>query len=98
MVLFTSGQFKVRTDDPDLPEEYQASNDYQAIAYSSHSQSFPSLSWTDSYKSLLVGEHLSITVTPKSPCVGKITHYNYVMSSKGRVVRFGTERKLPGSS
>ncbi|XP_070148283.1 complement C5-like [Ovis canadensis] len=88
MVLFTSGQLKVRTDDPDLSEEYQASHDYQAVAYSSRSQSFPSLSWTDSY----------ITVTPKSPCVGKITHYNYVISSKGRAVRFGTERKLPGSS
>nr|XP_031533357.1 complement C5-like isoform X1 [Vicugna pacos] len=93
----TTLEFHVRTDDPDLPEEYQASNDYQAVAYSSRSQSFLSLSWTDSYKSLLVGEYLSITVTPKSPYVDKITHYNYLILSKGRIVHFGKEKKLPGS-
>ncbi|XP_058550309.1 complement C5-like isoform X1 [Neofelis nebulosa] len=94
----TTLEFNVRTDDPDIPEEYQASNDYQAVAYSSHSQSFLSLSWTDSHKSLLVGEHLSITITPKSPYVDKITHYNYLISSKSKIIHFGTEKKLPGSS
>ncbi|GAB5580076.1 complement C3-like [Prionailurus iriomotensis] len=94
----TTLEFNVRTDDPDIPEEYQASNDYQAVAYSSHSQSFLSLSWTDSHKSLLVGEHLSITITPESPYVDKITHYNYLISSKGKIIHFGTEKKLPGSS
>ncbi|KAF5917641.1 hypothetical protein HPG69_013477 [Diceros bicornis minor] len=94
----TTLEFHVKTDDPDLPEEYEASNNYQAVTYSSRSQSFLSLSWTDSYKSLLVGEHLSITITPKSPYVDKITHYNYLVSSKGKIVHFGTEKKLPGSS
>ncbi|XP_062937737.1 complement C5-like [Cynocephalus volans] len=94
----TALEFHVRTDDTDLPEEYQASNDYQAVAYSSPSQSFLSLSWTESYKSLLVGEHLSITITPKSPYVDKITQYNYLISSKGKIVRFGTEKKRLRSS
>ncbi|XP_023400758.1 complement C5-like isoform X2 [Loxodonta africana] len=89
---------KVRTDDPDLSEEYQASNDYQALGYSSHSQNFDSLNWTDSCKDLLVGEHLSITVIPQSPHIDKITHYYYLISSKGKIVHFGTEKKLPGSS
>ncbi|KAM5185833.1 LOW QUALITY PROTEIN: complement C5-like [Callospermophilus lateralis] len=91
-------EFHVRTDDPGLPEEYQASRDYRAVTYSSPSQSFLSLSWADSYKSLLVGEKLSITVTPKSPYVDKIAHYVYLISSKGKIVHFGTEKKLPGSS
>ncbi|KAF0878211.1 CO5 protein, partial [Crocuta crocuta] len=94
----TTLEFNVRTDDPDLPEKYQASNDYQAVTYSSHSQSFLSLSWTDSHKSVRVGEHLSITITPRSPYVDKITHYNYLISSKGKIIHFGTEKKLPGSS
>ncbi|XP_027630371.1 complement C5 [Tupaia chinensis] len=94
----TALEFHVRTDDPDLPEEYQASSDYQAVAYSSHSQSFLSLSWTDGYRSLVVGEHLNIIVTPKSPYVDKITHYSYLISSKGKIVYFGTEKRLPGSS
>lgn len=73
--------FQVRTDDPDLPEQCQARRYYQAVTYSSPSQNFLSLSWTSSYRSLLVGEHLSITVTPESPYVDKIKHYSYLVSS-----------------
>ncbi|XP_055994639.1 complement C5-like [Sorex fumeus] len=90
--------FHVRTAIPDLPAEYQARKEYQAVAYSSHSQSFLSLSWPYSYKTLFVGEILSITITPESPYIDSITHYNYLVSSKGKVVHFGTEKKLPGSS
>ncbi|XP_054988078.1 complement C5-like [Sorex araneus] len=90
--------FHVRTAIPDLPAKYQASKDYEAVAYSSHSHSFLSLSWPDSHKTLFVGKTLSITVTPKSPYVDSITHYNYLVSSKGKVVHFGTEKKLPGKS
>ncbi|XP_054988325.1 complement C5-like [Sorex araneus] len=102
-VIYTSSDvakldFHVKTDDPDLPAEYQASNDYQAVPYSSQSQSFLSLSWPENYKDLVVGEHLDISVTPKSPYVDKITHYNYLISSKGKIVHFGAEKKLPGSS
>ncbi|XP_012929260.1 complement C5-like isoform X3 [Heterocephalus glaber] len=86
---------KIRTDVPYLPENYQTSIDYQAVTYSSPSQSFLSLGWTYSYRSLLVGERLSITVTPKSPYIDKITHYNYLISSKGKIVHFGTEKRIP---
>lgn len=91
-------EFNVRTDDPDLPEENQASNDYQAIAYSSLSQSYLYIDWTENYKPLLVGEHLNIIVTPKSPYIDKITHYNYLILSKGKIVHFGTREKLPDLS
>ncbi|XP_055994560.1 complement C5-like [Sorex fumeus] len=60
--------------------------------------SFLSVSWPDSYKTLFVGRTLSITVTPESPYVDNITHYNYLVSSKGKVVHFGIEKKLPGLS
>ncbi|XP_063115847.1 complement C5-like isoform X2 [Cavia porcellus] len=94
----TALEFHVRTDDPDLPEQCQARRYYQAVTYSSPSQNFLSLSWTSSYRSLLVGEHLSITVTPESPYVDKIKHYSYLISSKGKIVHFGTEKRIPGSS
>nr|XP_054365064.1 complement C5 [Mirounga angustirostris] len=71
-------EFNVRTDDPDLPEENQASKDYQAIAYSSLSQSYLYIDWIENYKPLLVGEYLNIIVTPRSPYIEKITHYNYL--------------------
>ncbi|XP_058380728.1 complement C5 [Diceros bicornis minor] len=91
-------EFNVRTDDPDLPEENQASKDYRAIAYSSLSQSYLYIDWTQNYKTLLVGEHLNIIVTPKSPYIDKITHYNYLILSKGKIIHFGTREKLPDSS
>lgn len=30
---------------------------------------------------MLVGEYLNIIVTPKSPYIDKITHYNYLVST-----------------
>ncbi|XP_066223380.1 complement C5 [Saccopteryx leptura] len=94
----TALEFNVRTDDPDLPEENQASRDYRAVAYSSLSQSYLYIDWTGNYRSLLVGEHLNIIVTPKSPYIDKITHYNFLILSKGKIVHFGTRKKLPDSS
>ncbi|XP_062938108.1 complement C5 isoform X2 [Cynocephalus volans] len=90
--------FHVKTDAPDLPEKNQASKNYQAIAYSSLSQSYLYIDWTGTYKPLLVGEHLNIIVTPKSPYIGNITHYNYLILSKGKIIHFGTREKLPDSS
>ncbi|XP_043309645.1 complement C5 [Cervus canadensis] len=91
-------EFNVKTNDPDLPEENQASKDYRAIAYSSLSQSYLYIDWTENYKHLLVGEHLNIVVTPRSPYIDKITHYNYLVLSKGKIVHFGTRDKLSDSA
>ncbi|XP_012519839.1 PREDICTED: complement C5 [Propithecus coquereli] len=91
-------EFCVKTDASDLPEENQASKCYQAIAYSSLSQSYLYIDWTENHKALLVGEHLNIIVTPKSPYIDKITHYNYLILSKGKIIHFGTREKLSDSS
>lgn len=72
---------QVQTDVPDLPEENQAQEDYYAVAYSSLSESYLYIDWTENYKALLVGEYLNIIVTPKSPYIDKITHYNYLVRS-----------------
>ncbi|XP_073907214.1 complement C5 [Castor canadensis] len=94
----TALEFYIRTDAPDLPEDNQASKDYRAITYSSHSQSYLYIDWTENYKALLVGENMNIIVTPKSPYIDKITHYNYLILSKGKIVHFGTREKLLDSS
>ncbi|XP_045419008.1 complement C5 isoform X4 [Lemur catta] len=91
-------EFCVKTDASDLPEENQASRCYQATAYSSLSQSYLYIDWTENHEALLVGEHLNIIVTPKSPYIDKITHYNYLILSKGKIIHFGTREKLPDSS
>ncbi|KAK7802507.1 hypothetical protein U0070_018246, partial [Myodes glareolus] len=86
--------FNVKTDVPELPEENQASKEYQAITYSSLSQSYIYIAWTENYKPMLVGEFLNIIVTPKSPYIDKITHYNYLILSKGKIVQYGTKEKV----
>lgn len=83
-VGFRNFPFQVKTDASELPEEYQASKEYQAIAYSSLSQSYIYIAWTENYKPMLVGEFLNIIVTPKSPYIDKITHYNYLVSTMMR--------------
>ncbi|KAM7316887.1 hypothetical protein ACRRTK_024618 [Alexandromys fortis] len=94
----TALHFNVKTDVPELPEENQASKEYQAITYSSLSQSYIYIAWTENYKPMFVGEFLNIIVTPKSPYIDKITHYNYLILSKGKIVQYGTKEKLLYSS
>ncbi|EHB01834.1 Complement C5, partial [Heterocephalus glaber] len=89
---------KVKTNVTDLPEENQAGKHYRAIPYSSVSQSYLSIDWTENSKALLVGEYLNITFAAKSPYSHKITHYNYFILSKGKIIQFGTKEKIPGSS
>nr|XP_004662810.2 complement C5 [Jaculus jaculus] len=94
----TALEFSVKTDTPELPEENEASKEYRAVAYTSLSQSYLYIDWTANYKPILVGEFLNIIVTPKSPYIDKITHYNYLIISKGKIVHFGTREKLLYSS
>uniref|UniRef100_A0A8C6RI27 Hemolytic complement n=1 Tax=Nannospalax galili TaxID=1026970 RepID=A0A8C6RI27_NANGA len=94
----TALEFYVKTDAPELPEENQASKDYRAVAYSSLSQSYLYIGWSENYKPMLVGEYLNIIVTPKSPYTDKITHYNYLILSKGKIIHYGTREKLQYSS
>ncbi|XP_051022288.1 complement C5 [Acomys russatus] len=91
-------KFDVRTDAPELPEENQASQEYEAITYSSLSQSYIYIAWTENYRPMRVGEYLNIIVTPKSPYIDKITHYNYLILSKGKIVQYGTREKFLDSS
>ncbi|XP_031225832.1 complement C5 [Mastomys coucha] len=94
----TALKFEVKTDASELPEENQASQEYEAISYSSLSGSYIYIAWTENYKPMLVGEYLNIIVTPKSPYIDKITHYNYLILSKGKIVQYGTKEKLLYSS
>ncbi|XP_072487882.1 complement C5 [Notamacropus eugenii] len=90
----TTLEFNVRTEDPNLPEENQAFREYRAVAYSSLSKSYLYIDWTENFKPLLVGDHLSITVKPKSPYIDEIAFYSYLVLSKGKIVDFGTREKL----
>ncbi|NWY61327.1 CO5 protein, partial [Chionis minor] len=87
-------EFQVKTADPRLSDENQASKTYEAKAYSSLSQSYLYIDWTSNHKILEVGDFININVYPHSHYIHKIHHYSYLILSKGKIVTFGTQKRI----
>lgn len=73
--------FQVKTADPRLSDENQASKTYEAKAYSSLSQSYLYIDWASNHKMLEVGDVININVYPHSQYSHKIQHYSYLVSN-----------------
>uniref|UniRef100_A0A8C8A813 Complement C5 n=1 Tax=Otus sunia TaxID=257818 RepID=A0A8C8A813_9STRI len=86
--------FQVKTADPHLSDENQASKTYEAKAYSSLSQSYLYIGWASNHKILQVGDLININVYPHSQYIHKIHHYSYLITSKGKIVSFGTQDRI----
>ncbi|XP_070614673.1 complement C5 [Erythrolamprus reginae] len=91
-------EFKITTADTSLPEENQASETYEAKSYVSLSGSYLYISWASDHRVLQVGETLQIKVHPASHYIEKILHYSYLILSKGKIIKYGTENKIKGLS
>ncbi|KAF2987216.1 hypothetical protein EK904_010218, partial [Melospiza melodia maxima] len=87
-------EFQVKTADPHLSDENQASKSYEARAYSSLSQSYLYIDWASNHKTLEVGDVININVYPQSHYIDKIHHYSYLITSKGKTVSFGTQERI----
>ncbi|NXL30452.1 CO5 protein, partial [Glaucidium brasilianum] len=87
-------EFQVKTADPRLSDENQASKTYEAKAYSSLSQSYLYIGWASNHKILQVGDLININVYPHSQYIHKIHHYSYLITSKGKIVSFGTQERI----
>ncbi|KAK2515028.1 hypothetical protein Q9233_014640 [Columba guinea] len=87
-------EFQVKTADPHLSDENQASKTYEAKAYSSLSQSYLYIDWASNHKILEVGDFININVYPHSRYIHKIHHYSYLITSKGKIVSFGTQKRM----
>ncbi|OWK61377.1 Complement C5 [Lonchura striata] len=87
-------EFQVKTADPHLSDENQASKNYEAKAYSSLSQSYLYIDWASNHKTLEVGDVININVYPQSHYIDKIHHYSYLITSKGKTVSFGTQERI----
>ncbi|KAM6399815.1 complement C5 [Rhynochetos jubatus] len=87
-------EFQVKTADPHLSDENQASKTYEARAYSSLSQSYLYIDWASNHKILEVGNLINIKVYPRSQYIHKIQHYSYLITSKGKIVSFGTQKRV----
>uniref|UniRef100_A0A8C0HNS8 Complement C5 n=1 Tax=Buteo japonicus TaxID=224669 RepID=A0A8C0HNS8_9AVES len=87
-------EFQVKTADPHLLDENQARKTYEAKAYSSLSQSYLYIDWASNHKILEVGDLISINVYPRSRYIHKIDHYSYLITSKGKIISFGTQNRI----
>uniref|UniRef100_A0A670YCG7 Complement C5 n=1 Tax=Pseudonaja textilis TaxID=8673 RepID=A0A670YCG7_PSETE len=88
-------EFKVNTS---LPEENQASETYEAKSYNSLSGSYLYISWASDHRVLQVGETVHLKVHPASHYIEKILHYSYLILSKGKIIKYGTQEKIQGLS
>nr|XP_060613343.1 complement C5 [Anolis sagrei ordinatus] len=89
-------EFSIKTADPKLHEDNQASKDYEAQSYVSLSGSYLYIDWASYHKTLYVGSTLHIGVHPSSHYIDKIHHYSYLIISKGKIIDYGTQAKLEG--
>ncbi|KYO23447.1 hypothetical protein Y1Q_0005805 [Alligator mississippiensis] len=87
-------EFQVKTADPSLSEENQATERYEATAYSSLSKSYLYIDWASNHKMLHVGDHININVHPSSHYIHKIYYYSYLILSKGKIISFGTQARI----
>ncbi|KAF4797704.1 Complement C5 [Turdus rufiventris] len=87
-------EFQVKTADPHLSDENQASKTYEARAYSSLSQSYLYIDWASNHKTLQVGDVININVYPRSHYIDKIHQFSYLITSKGKIVSFGTQERM----
>uniref|UniRef100_A0A8C5RYF1 Complement C5 n=1 Tax=Laticauda laticaudata TaxID=8630 RepID=A0A8C5RYF1_LATLA len=91
-------EFKITTADTSLPEENQASETYEAKSYISLSGSYLYISWASDHRVLQVGETVQLKVHPASHYIEKILHYSYLVLSKGKIIKYGTQEKIRGLS
>ncbi|XP_058015546.1 complement C5 [Ahaetulla prasina] len=91
-------EFKITTADKSLPEENQASETFEAKSYVSLSGSYLYISWTSDHRALQVGESMQLKVHPASHYIEKILHYSYLILSKGKIIKYGTQDKIQGLS
>ncbi|KAJ6652850.1 hypothetical protein lerEdw1_010568 [Lerista edwardsae] len=90
-------EFRVKTADPSLEEENQASREYEAKSYVSLSGSYLYIDWTSGHQTLHVGDSLSLSVHPLSHYIDKIHHYSYLVISKGKIISHGSQERIKDS-
>ncbi|XP_073455652.1 complement C5 [Aquarana catesbeiana] len=93
----TALEFRIKTDDPNLHEENQALAKFEATSYKSLTKSYLYIDWARESKVLQVGGFLNVNIFPKSPYLHKLTHYSYLIISKGKILKYDTVERLSGS-
>ncbi|XP_063792055.1 complement C5 [Pseudophryne corroboree] len=90
-------EFRLKTEDGMLQEDNQGFGEYTAISYQSVTKSYLYISWLRGSQALRVGDFLNVNVVPNSPYMSKLTHYSYLVISKGKILAYDTVERVPGS-
>nr|DBA21098.1 TPA: hypothetical protein GDO54_017804 [Pyxicephalus adspersus] len=93
----TALDFRIKTDDPKLQEENQATVGFQATSYKSLTKSYLYIDWARENRIFQVGSFLNVNIFPKSPYLHKLTHYSYLIISKGKIIKYETVNRVPDS-
>ncbi|XP_018420153.1 PREDICTED: complement C5 [Nanorana parkeri] len=93
----TALDFRIKTDDPNLQEENQAEAEFKATSYKSLTESYLYIDWARESRIFQVGSFLNVNIFPKSPYLHKLTHYSYLIISKGKILQYNTVERVPGS-
>uniref|UniRef100_A0A8C5RA68 Complement C5 n=1 Tax=Leptobrachium leishanense TaxID=445787 RepID=A0A8C5RA68_9ANUR len=79
-------------------QENQAVENYVAKSYKSIMKSYLYINWARQSEPMRVGQYLSVQVVPSTPYMAKIEHYSYLIISKGKILKSGTEPRVFQSS
>ncbi|XP_075179021.1 complement C5-like [Anomaloglossus baeobatrachus] len=90
--------FTIKTANNKLPDENQATATYTATAYKSPTKSYLYINWARESEVLQVGGYLNVQVVPKSPYMAKLSHYSYLVISKGKIVTYDTVQRVYDST
>ncbi|XP_073415037.1 complement C5 isoform X2 [Dendrobates tinctorius] len=94
----TTLEFTIKIADKNLQDENQASETYTATAYKSPTKSYLYINWARESEVLHVGGYLNVQVVPKSPYMAKLTHYSYLVISKGKILTYDTVQRVHDST
>ncbi|CAJ0922771.1 unnamed protein product [Ranitomeya imitator] len=91
-------EFTIKTADKNLQDENQARSTYTATAYKSPTKSYLYINWARESEVMHVGGYLNVQVVPKSPYMAKLTHYSYLVISKGKIITYNTVQRVHDST
>uniref|UniRef100_A0A8C7CS41 Complement component 5 n=1 Tax=Oncorhynchus kisutch TaxID=8019 RepID=A0A8C7CS41_ONCKI len=92
-----SARFIFKTADERLPFGSQAEYTLEAKAYSSPNERYLYIDLPSDYSGLQVGQHVSIQIYFHARSYLRIETFSYQIISRGKIVKFASEKRLQGT-
>ncbi|KAL0978964.1 hypothetical protein UPYG_G00178580 [Umbra pygmaea] len=93
-----SAKFIFKTADDSLPSSSQAEFTLETQAYSSPNERYLYIDLPSNYAGLEVGHPVSLTIYFHARSYLQIENFSYLIISRGKIVKYATEKKILGSN